>query len=139
MKPATLSVMALLAGGACLTAWGISGAPISDVPPEPTFARTTDARVVDAALVQRGAMLQQQNCAGCHRVSQRVVGPRYLDIARRYRQTADPRAGIAAAILHPSPRLAGYPPGPSDTELSITERGAIAEWILDLESHREGM
>jgi cytochrome c len=128
-----LTVLVLLAAGAGLTAWGISGAPASDRPREPAgVARATQPVPVDAARMRRGAMLQQLNCAGCHAVNGRLIGPGFLEIARRYRDVPDPQAAITDAILHPSPGLADYPPGPPQAYLSSGERGAIASWILEL-------
>jgi cytochrome c551/c552 len=128
-----LTVLVLLAAGAGLTAWGISGAPASDPPREPAgVGRATPPVSVDAAVMQRGAMLQQLNCGGCHAVNERVIGPGFLEIARHYRDVPDPQAAITDASLHPSPGFAGYPPGPPQAYLSSGERGAIASWILEL-------
>jgi cytochrome c len=133
MKPGVLFVLVLLAAGAGLTAWGISGAPASDRPREAAGAgRATQPVSVDAAVMQRGAMLQQLNCAGCHAVNGRVIGPGFVEIARRYRDVPDPQAAITGAILHPSPGFAGYPPGPPQAYLSSEDRDAIAGWILGL-------
>jgi len=127
VKPGGLFVLVLLAAGAGLTAWGISGAPASDGPREPAVvSRAKQPMPVDAALVQRGAMLQQLNCAGCHAVNERVIGPGFVELARRYRDVPVPQAAITHAILHPSPGLAGYPPGPPQAYLSSEDRDAIA-------------
>jgi cytochrome c len=132
-----LTVLVLLAAGAGLTAWGISGAPASDRPREAAGAgRAARPVLADAALVQRGAMLQQLNCVGCHAVNGRLIGPSFLEIARRYRDGPDPQAAITAAILHPSPSFADYPPGPPQAYLSSGERDAIASWILQIERRR---
>jgi cytochrome c len=133
MKPGVLFVLGLLAAGVGLTAWGMSGAPASDRPREAAgVGRAARPVLVDAALVQRGAMLQQLNCGGCHAVNGRLIGPGFLEIARRYHDVPDPQAAITDAILHPSPGLADYPPGPPQAYLSSRERGAIAGWILEL-------
>ena len=138
MKPGVLFVLVLLAAGVALTAWGISGAPTSDRPREAAgVGRAARPVLVDAVLVQRGAMLQQLNCAGCHAVNGRVIGPGFLEIARRYRDVPDPQAAITDAILHPSPGLAGYPPGPPQAYLSSEDRDAIAGWILELSHDAE--
>jgi cytochrome c len=137
MRPSVLFVLVLLTAGAGLTAWGISGAPASDRPREAAgVGRAARPVLVDAALVQRGAMLQQLNCGGCHAVNGRLIGPGFLEIARRYRDVPDPQAAITDAILHPSPSLADYPPGPPQAYLSSGERGAIASWILQIERRR---
>jgi cytochrome c551/c552 len=128
-----LLILVLLAAGGGLTAWGISGAPASDHTREPAAVRRATQPVpIDAALVQRGAALQQLNCAGCHAVHERVVGPGFLEVARQYGDAANPLAAISAAMLHPSPGLADYPPGPPQAYLSSGDRDAIAGWIVQL-------
>jgi cytochrome c len=135
MKPGLLYVLVLLAAGAALTAWGISGAPADGAPEPAAVDRATQPVSFDAALVQRGATLQQLNCAGCHEVDGRAIGPGFLEIARQYRGVPDPGAAVTAAILHPAPGLADYPPAPPQAYLSREERDAIAAWILELSQH----
>jgi len=137
-----LLILVLLAAGGGLTAWGISGAPASVHTREPAAVRRATQPVpIDAALVQRGAVLQQLNCAGCHAVHERVVGPGFLEVARQYGDAANPLAAISAAMRHPSPGLADYPPGPAQAYLSSGDRDAIAGWIFQLshDAKKRGM
>ena len=136
MKPGLLFVLVLLVAGAVLTAWGIGGAPASDRAHEPA-AVDRAARPVsfDTALVQRGAMLQQWNCAGCHAVNGRSIGPGFLEIARHYSDGPNPVAAVTTAILHPAPGLADYAPAPPQACLSSEDRDALAAWILELSQH----
>jgi cytochrome c551/c552 len=136
MKPGLVFVLVLLAAGAALTAWGIGGAPASDRAPEPAAVERAAPPVsFDTALVQRGALLQQRNCAGCHAVSGRAIGPGFLEIASDYRGVPDSVAAVTTAILHPAPGLADFPPAPPQAYLSSEDRDALAAWILELSQH----
>jgi cytochrome c551/c552 len=116
-----------------LTAWGISGAPAAGRSREPAVGERGAPPVsVGAALVQRGAILQQWHCAGCHAISGRAIGPGFLEIAHQYRDVSDPVAAVTTAIPHPTPGLADYPPAPPQAYLSSEERDALAAWILEL-------
>jgi cytochrome c len=138
MKPGLLFVLVLLAAGGALTAWGISGAPASDRSHEPAaVTRPMQPVSFDTVLVRRGAILQQLNCAGCHAVNGREIGPGFLEIARQYRGGPDPIAAVTTAILHPTPGLADYPPAPAQAYLSSEDRDALAAWILELSQHPE--
>ena len=53
-------------------------------------------------------------------------------LSSQYGDAANPLAAICAAMLHPSPGLADYPPGPPQAYLSSGDRNAIAGWILQL-------
>ena len=133
MKPGLLFVLVLLAAGAALTLWGISGAPAADRSHEPmAVERGTQPASFNTVLVQRGAIVQQLNCAGCHAVNERAIGPGFLEIGRQYRDVPDSVAAVAAATLHPAPRLDDYPPAPSQAYLSSEDRDAVAAWILEL-------
>ena len=129
-------ILVLLAAGGGLTAWGISGAPTPDRRREAAgVGRAARPVLVDAALVQRGAMLQQLNCGGCHAVNGRSIGPGFLEIARHYSDGPNPVAAVTTAILHPAPGLADYPPAPPQAYLSSEDRDALAAWILELSQH----
>jgi cytochrome c551/c552 len=78
-------------------------------------------------LIERGAVLQQAQCAGCHARERREIGPSYAMIVERYhcRPTE-----LSAAIEHPDQGWADYPPGPAGPRLTPADRVALADWIL---------
>jgi cytochrome c len=136
MKPGLLFVLVLVAAGAVLTAWGIGGAPASSRAHEPAAVdRAAQPVSFDTALVQQGARLQQRNCAGCHAVNGRSIGPGFLEIARHYSNGPNPVAAVTTAVLHPAPGLADYPPAPPQAYLSSEDRNALAAWILEWSQH----
>jgi len=79
-------------------------------------------------LMERGAALQRLQCAGCHTSSRREIGPSYAAIAERYHCH---RVELSAAIGHPEPGWADYPPGPSGAQLAQDDRSALVYWILN--------
>jgi cytochrome c551/c552 len=85
---------------------------------------------VTPGLVDRGATLQRMECAGCHSDDRREVGPSYAVIAERYH--GRPLA-LSAAIGHPEPGWADYPPGPAGPPLARDDRAALVAWILSHE------
>jgi len=87
--------------------------------------------------VQRGAILQLQSCAGCHAENERGTGPSYVEIVGHYCAATDCQAAIMAAILHPSPGFANYPPGPAESHLSVGDREALASFLVALKHKAE--
>jgi cytochrome c551/c552 len=77
--------------------------------------------------MERGAVLQQTQCAGCHAREGREIGPSYAMIAARYHCRP---AALSVAIEHPSPGWADYPLGPAGPPLAPADRAALADWIL---------
>ena len=79
-------------------------------------------------LLERGATLQRMECAGCHSDDRREIGPSYQVIAARYHCRPDE---LIAAIGHPKPGWADYPPGPAGPPLARDDRAALVYWILN--------
>ena len=83
---------------------------------------------VTPGLLKRGATLQRMECAGCHSNDRREIGPSYQVIAARYHCRPD---GLIAAIGHPKPGWADYPPGPEGPPLARDDQAALVYWILN--------
>eukprot|EP01132_Coremiostelium_polycephalum_P015807 gene15807-19056_t len=78
-----------------------------------------------AALINIGAGVIQQRCAGCHDVTERLVAPSWSAVIERYKSVtgaqalnADALALMIAAITHPRPGWDGYAAGPTNIQLS---------------------
>ena len=81
-----------------------------------------------SGLFERGANLEQLQCAGCHAGNRREIGPSYALIVERYRC----RPGeLSAAIAHPKQGWADYPPGPAGPPLTRDDQAALVYWILN--------
>jgi cytochrome c551/c552 len=85
-------------------------------------------------LVERGAALQQLGCAGCHSDNRREIGPSYAVIAERYHCRP---VELSAAIGHPEPGWADYPPGPAGPPPARDDRAALVAWILNQEGKED--
>jgi cytochrome c551/c552 len=83
---------------------------------------------VTPGLLERGATLQRMECAGCHSDDRREIGPSYEVIAARYHCRPDE---LIAAIGHPKPGWADYPPGPEGPPLARDDQAALVYWILN--------
>lgn len=79
-------------------------------------------------LMERGVALQRLQCAGCHASGRREIGPSYAAIAERYHCRP---VELSAAIGHPKPGWADYPPGPAGPRLARDDQSALVYWILD--------
>ena len=79
-------------------------------------------------LMERGTALERLQCAGCHASGRREIGPSYAAIAERYHCRP---AELSAAMGHPKPGWADYPPGPASPPLARDDRSALVYWILN--------
>ncbi len=139
----TLLVGSALLLGTLLAWWGtrghrrLFGEPLR----EPVAAGGTVLPPVtpeESALFDRGSLISQRQCAGCHEMATRSSGPSYREIVTFYRRkfstssgNSDLRSRLASAVTHPRPGWGNFAPGPSESELSLDDRIALASWILN--------
>jgi cytochrome c551/c552 len=139
----TLLVVSVLLLGSLLAWWGTRGHRrlFGESPREPVAAGDTVLPQVtqeEGTLLDRGSQISQQQCAGCHKMSTRSSGPSYKEIVTFYRRefpasagSPDLRSRLAVAVTHPRPGWGNFAPGPSESELSLDDRIALATWILN--------
>lgn len=99
-----------------------------DVEPQPRALSASLPIDPTPQRVQHGAFLQTMECAGCHDLERREIGPSYQAIAHLYKGRS---AALAEAIGHPQPGWADYPPGPARPSLSSDDRTSLVSWILE--------
>ena len=74
------------------------------------------------------SVLSRRACLGCHKVDKKLIGPSYLEIAKRFDNSSD----IVDRIRNPKPdNWPGYPPMVG-IPVSDEEGELLASWILSL-------
>jgi cytochrome c551/c552 len=73
-------------------------------------------------LLERGATLQQMECAGCHSNHRHEIRPSYQVIAACYHCRPEE---LSAAIGRPEPGWADYPQGPASPRLAPDDQSAL--------------
>jgi cytochrome c551/c552 len=89
------------------------------------------------ATLDRGSQVAEHDCAGCHQMTGRSIGPSYEEIVTLYQIQAAPSDGtpellsrLATAVTHPQPGWTNFAPGPAESGLALEDRVAVASWIL---------
>lgn len=85
-------------------------------------AQQTDARAVTA-------LLQANACTACHAVDNKVIGPSYADVSKKYRDQADAVSYLAAKIKSGGVGVWGPIPMPAQA-LPPADAKVIAEWLV---------
>mgnify|MGYP001772740900 CR=1 FL=1 len=78
------------------------------------------------------AMAGQKGCLACHAVDKQVVGPAWIDVAKKY--AGNPKAvdELAKAIKNGNQGIWGSVPMPAQTSLTDAEAKQLAQMVLAL-------
>ena len=76
------------------------------------------------------ALAQKNACMACHTVDKKLVGPAYLDVAKKYAGQADAQAALAKSIKAGGSGKWGPVPMPPQAALSDADASTLAAWIL---------
>ncbi|MFM8682033.1 MAG: c-type cytochrome [Alphaproteobacteria bacterium] len=69
-------------------------------------------------------------CMACHGIANKVVGPSYADVARRYRGVADALDLLAGRVRNGAEGVWGALAMPAQEDVSDADARLIVEWIL---------
>ena len=75
-------------------------------------------------------LLQKYACVACHGVANKIVGPAYRDVAKKYAGRADAAGYLAGKIKSGGSGVWGQIPMPPQT-LTDAEAQTIAKWLAD--------
>ncbi len=90
-----------------------------------TLATVTSSVMADADLAKK------KNCLACHAVDNKVVGPGYKDIAKKY-AGQDATAKLSGKIRQGGSGVWGVVPMPANPQVTEAEAKQLASWILTL-------
>jgi cytochrome c len=97
------------------------------------FAGIVFASAPALALAQDAQkLLKDKACLACHNVDNKVVGPAYKDVAKKYRGRKDAEAYLTKKIREGSNGVWGQVPMPPNSTVSEPEAHALAKYILSL-------
>lgn len=75
-------------------------------------------------------LARQKNCMACHSVNNKLVGPAFKDIAKRYDGQGEAENKLVQAVLKGSSGSWGAVPMPANGQVSEAEARALVKWVL---------
>lgn len=75
-------------------------------------------------------LAQKNACLACHATEKKMVGPAYLEVAKKYAGQKDAEAALAKSIKAGGAGKWGPVPMPAQPGLSDADAQALAGWIL---------
>jgi cytochrome c len=88
--------------------------------------------VVPAAFAADLDLARSKNCMSCHAIGNKVVGPAFKDVAKRYAGQPDAEGKLVQKIMKGGSGAWGVVPMPANAQVSEAEAKALVQWILSL-------
>lgn len=85
-----------------------------------------------SAVPEGEKLYKSAGCATCHAIDQKVVGPSYEDVAKKFAGQPNATATLVDAIKKGHVGTWGVVPMPAHPNLPDSEIKQIVEWILSL-------
>lgn len=78
------------------------------------------------------ALAQKNACMTCHSVDKKIVGPAYMDVAKKYAGDKTAAAKLIAKVKTGGKGVWGQVPMPPNPQVSDADAKKLVEWILSL-------
>jgi cytochrome c len=77
------------------------------------------------------ALAQSKNCLACHAIDKKLVGPPYVDVAKKYKGDKGAEAKLIKKVMNGGGGVWGTIPMPPNP-VSEAEAKTLVEWVLSL-------
>ncbi|MDE2594801.1 MAG: c-type cytochrome [Burkholderiales bacterium] len=77
-------------------------------------------------------LAQKKACLGCHGIDNKIVGPAYKDVAKKYKGQKGIEAKLVEKVLKGGKGSWGEVPMPANTQVNEAEAKQLVTWILSL-------
>ena len=95
-----------------------------------TVGLLSSALLMSHAALASADLARQKNCMACHSVNNKVVGPAFKDISKRYAGQGGAEDKLVQAILKGSSGNWGAVPMPANGQVSEAEARTLVKWVL---------
>ena len=84
------------------------------------------------AALANADLAQKKGCLACHSVDNKIVGPAYKDVAKKYKGQKGADAKLTEKVLKGGKGSWGEIPMPANTQVTEAEAKQLVSWILSL-------
>ena len=77
-------------------------------------------------------LAQKKACMACHGIDKKIVGPAYLDVAKKYKGQKDAEAKLVQKIIKGGSGNWGTMPMPANGQVNEAEATQLVKWIMAL-------
>lgn len=86
--------------------------------------------VLDNASAEK--LMKKDNCAACHSIDKKIIGPAYKEVAAKYRGDKDAAAKLEKKVKQGGSGVWGSIPMPPNSGTSDADIKELVTWILTL-------
>lgn len=90
------------------------------------------AFLVSGNALANADLARANNCMACHSIDNRIIGPAFKDIAKKYTGQTDVEDKLVHKVLKGGPVVWGQIPMPANTQVSDAEAHTLVKWILSM-------
>ena len=85
---------------------------------------------ISGSALANADLAKAKNCMACHAVANKVVGPAYKDVAKKYAgdKTAEDR--LVSKVMKGGSGVWGAIPMPANPQVSEAEARVLVKWVL---------
>lgn len=77
-------------------------------------------------------LARSRNCMACHAIGNKVVGPAFKDVAKKYTGQKDAEDKLTQKVLKGGSGVWGAIPMPANAQVSEAEARTLVKWVLTL-------
>lgn len=77
-------------------------------------------------------LAQKKACMACHGMDKKIVGPGYLEVAKKYKGQKDAEAKLVQKVLKGGGGVWGTMAMPANAHVNEAEAKQLVKWILSL-------
>ena len=98
----------------------------------PSLLVAATLAAVGAPAMANPELAQKKACLACHSVDNKIVGPAYKDVAKKYKGQKGIEAKLAEKIMKGGKGAWGEVPMPANPQVNEAEAKQLVTWILSL-------
>ena len=90
------------------------------------------ALLVSGSALANADLAKAKNCMACHSIGNKIVGPAFKDVAKKYDGQPDAEDKLVQKVLKGGSGVWGQIPMPANAQVSDAEAHTLVKWILSL-------
>lgn len=93
---------------------------------------TVLAVLASGSAMANADLAKAKNCLACHSVDNKVVGPAYKDVAKKYAGDKTAEAKLVEKVMKGGSGTWGAIPMPANPQVTAAEAKTLVKWVLSL-------